>query len=155
MINLLIFLKKYQGLKWTNITEYQCCNPSTFFTMQMGFDSMYFARLDYLDKEERIKTHTMEQVWHSSQSLGSTSDLFFGALYYHYGPPPGFCYDVFCNDPPIMVKPKKIKNSGNPTDPIIFAKGRIRNFFFLLFINVFTMFVFLKTVLCVYIHYFV
>ncbi|XP_038060793.1 lysosomal alpha-mannosidase-like [Patiria miniata] len=72
---------------------------------QMGFDSLYFARLDYLDKAERIKTHTMERVWHASPSLGKTADLFFGALYYHYGPPPGFCYDVYCADPPIMDDP--------------------------------------------------
>lgn len=30
------------------------------------------------------------------------SDLFTGALYNHYSPPPGFCYDVLCNDEPII-----------------------------------------------------
>ena len=81
-----------------------------FLDTQMGFDSLYFARLDYVDKATRIAKDRMEQVWHTSQSLGSTSDLFFGALFAHYGPPKGFCFDTSCNDPPIMVRHPKSVN---------------------------------------------
>ena len=70
----------------------------------MGFDGFFFGRLGYNDKLHRLNTKTMEQVWHTNQNLGSPADLFFGALYNGYGPPPGFCYDRGCNDPPIQVK---------------------------------------------------
>ena len=37
-----------------------------------------------------------------SDSLGTSSWLFTGALYNGYGPPDGFCFDIFCGDDPIM-----------------------------------------------------
>ena len=37
--------------------------------------------------------------------IGEQADLFTGALYIGYGPPPGFCFDIFCNDDPIQVTP--------------------------------------------------
>lgn len=30
------------------------------------------------------------------------SDLFTGALYNNYGPPNGFCFDILCDDEPII-----------------------------------------------------
>ena len=45
---------------------------------------------------------TLEMVWEASQDLGEQSDLFTGVLYDQYGPPPGFCWDLLCNDEPIM-----------------------------------------------------
>ncbi|XP_071953152.1 lysosomal alpha-mannosidase-like [Antedon mediterranea] len=69
---------------------------------QMSFDGFFFARLDYADKKHRMIQKEMEAIWHGSSSLGNTADLLFGALYAHYNPPPGFCYDQFCNDPPIQ-----------------------------------------------------
>ena len=71
--------------------------------IQMGFDGLFFARNDYDDKNQRMKDQTMEMVWRPSKSLGSASDLFTGVLFYHYGPPPGFCFDLLCADPPIQV----------------------------------------------------
>jgi hypothetical protein len=41
-------------------------------------------------------------VWEASQDLGEQSYLFTGVLYDQYGPPPGFCWDLLCNDEPIM-----------------------------------------------------
>ncbi|XP_033643770.1 lysosomal alpha-mannosidase-like [Asterias rubens] len=107
------------GLRFLKETFGDCAKPRTAWQIdpfghsreyaslvaQMGFDSLYFARLDYVDKATRIAKDRMEQVWHTSQSLGSTSDLFFGALFAHYGPPKGFCFDTSCNDPPIMDDP--------------------------------------------------
>ena len=29
----------------------------------MGFDGLFFGRLDYADKEKRLKEKTMEMVW--------------------------------------------------------------------------------------------
>ena len=72
---------------------------------KMGFDGFFFARLDYDDWNKRLKENTAEMVWRGSPSLGAESDLFTGVLYYFYGYPPGFCYDVGCDDPPIQDDP--------------------------------------------------
>uniref|UniRef100_A0A1X7VI80 alpha-mannosidase n=1 Tax=Amphimedon queenslandica TaxID=400682 RepID=A0A1X7VI80_AMPQE len=74
---------------------------ATAFSL-IGFDSMFFARNDYADKARRLNTSEMEMIWKSSQSLGDIADIFTGVLYHHYSPPPGFCYDSFCSDPPIQ-----------------------------------------------------
>ena len=71
----------------------------------------------------------MEMVWEGSRDLGTDGDLFTGLIrimssllknkpfFFHfqkqklessgvlwdnYGPPPGFCWDLICNDAPIM-----------------------------------------------------
>ena len=44
----------------------------------------------------------MEMVWKGSDTLGDSSWLFTGALFNGYGPPEGFCFDIFCDDEPIM-----------------------------------------------------
>ena len=33
---------------------------------------------------------------------GEAGEIFTGALYNIYAPPPGHCYDINCNDAPIM-----------------------------------------------------
>ncbi|XP_055954551.1 lysosomal alpha-mannosidase [Patella vulgata] len=71
---------------------------------QMGFDGLFFGRLDYEDKANRLKKKTMEMIWKGSpKNLGSTSELFTGALFDGYGPPGDFCWDIRCNSDPIMV----------------------------------------------------
>lgn len=37
---------------------------------QMGFDGMFFARLDYEEKSERLTNKTAEMIWEGSDSLG-------------------------------------------------------------------------------------
>jgi lysosomal alpha-mannosidase len=39
----------------------------------MGFDGLFFARLDYRDKEARMLTKKPEFVWQASQNLGEHS----------------------------------------------------------------------------------
>ncbi|XP_059093937.1 lysosomal alpha-mannosidase-like [Tigriopus californicus] len=73
---------------------------------QMGFDGLFFGRLDYADKAQRLKTKTMEMIWKGSDSLGKSSWLFTGALFNGYSPPRGFCFDIFCDDEPIMDNPR-------------------------------------------------
>ncbi|ESO84761.1 hypothetical protein LOTGIDRAFT_207233 [Lottia gigantea] len=71
---------------------------------QMGFDGLFFGRLDYQDKDNRLNKKTMEMIWKGSpKNLGSRSELFTGALYSGYGPPSGFCWDTICGDSPIML----------------------------------------------------
>ncbi|XP_017767636.1 PREDICTED: lysosomal alpha-mannosidase-like isoform X2 [Eufriesea mexicana] len=72
---------------------------------QLGFDGMFLGRLDYQDKANRLKEKTMEFIWKGSPNLGTKADLFTVALYNTYSPPPGFCYDVLCNDEPIIDDP--------------------------------------------------
>ncbi|XP_041364286.1 lysosomal alpha-mannosidase-like [Gigantopelta aegis] len=70
---------------------------------QFGFDALFFGRLHYQDKAKRLNTTTLEMVWHGSpQNLGEKSDLFTGVNYNLYNAPDGFCYDIHCDDPPIM-----------------------------------------------------
>ncbi|XP_052854491.1 lysosomal alpha-mannosidase isoform X1 [Drosophila gunungcola] len=69
---------------------------------QMGFDGMFFGRLDYQDKDERLMTKNAEMIWHGSANLGEEADLFSGALYNNYQAPDGFCFDILCSDAPII-----------------------------------------------------
>ena len=70
----------------------------------MGMDGFFFARIDYDDRKTRLQDKTMEMVWQGSESLGAAADIFTGVLYYGYGPPPGFCFDIRCNNAiPVQV----------------------------------------------------
>ena len=65
----------------------------------IGFDGLFFGRLDYDDKARRMRTKTMEMIWSSDTSdQTGDSDLFTGALFRAYSPPPGFCFDSLCRD---------------------------------------------------------
>lgn len=37
---------------------------------QMGYDGMFFGRLDYQDKARRMMTKSAEMIWHASDNLG-------------------------------------------------------------------------------------
>ncbi|KAJ8675629.1 hypothetical protein QAD02_011415 [Eretmocerus hayati] len=63
---------------------------------QMGFDGLFFARIDYEDKAKRKEDKRMEFIWRASTTLGQRSTLFTSTLYEHYTNPKGFCYDVHC-----------------------------------------------------------
>ncbi|GAB6018759.1 mannosidase alpha class, variant 3 [Chamberlinius hualienensis] len=72
---------------------------------QMGFDGLFFGRIDYEDKLQRLQTKTMEMIWNTSTNI-EDSQLFAGAFFGLYQPPPGFCFDAkFCLDPPIQDNP--------------------------------------------------
>ncbi|XP_017076117.2 LOW QUALITY PROTEIN: lysosomal alpha-mannosidase [Drosophila eugracilis] len=68
---------------------------------QMGYNGEFFARMDYVDKKKRLEDKEMEMVWQSSEYLKS-SNIFTGMLYNHYSAPPGFCFDINCEDAPII-----------------------------------------------------
>ncbi|XP_035261901.1 lysosomal alpha-mannosidase [Anguilla anguilla] len=73
---------------------------------QMGYDGLFFGRLDYRDKARRMKEKDMEMVWRASDSLAPpTADLFTGVLPNGYNPPEGFCWDQSCSDAPIQDDP--------------------------------------------------
>lgn len=72
------------GLRFLNDTFGECARPrvgwqidmfghsreqSSLFT-KMGFDGLFFSRLDWRDKNKRMKEKTMELIWRSSSNLG-------------------------------------------------------------------------------------
>lgn len=69
---------------------------------QMGFDGLFFGRLDHDDKTKRENTTTMEMLWRGSDDLLKESDLFTGVLPNGYNPPSKFCFDDTCSDEAIV-----------------------------------------------------
>ncbi|GFN78507.1 alpha-mannosidase [Plakobranchus ocellatus] len=71
---------------------------------QFGFDGLFFGRLDYQDKEQRMKNKTMEFVWEASpDNLGPSADLMTCVLFNLYMPPGNYWWDV-----------RHISHGGNP-----------------------------------------
>nr|AYV99640.1 venom polypeptide [Dolopus genitalis] len=113
------------GLKKLNDTFGKCGKPKVGWQIdtfghsremasllaQMGYDGLFFARLDYQNKGKRLREKTAEMIWHASESLGETSDIFTGVLYNHYSAPPGFCFDILCNDEPIIDGKNSTENN--------------------------------------------
>lgn len=61
---------------------------------ELGFDSLFFARIDYQDRAKRKIDKTLEVIWRGSKSLGSTSQIFTGIFSRHYDPPDGFVFEI-------------------------------------------------------------
>ncbi|KAF2364115.1 Glycoside hydrolase family 38 N-terminal domain [Trinorchestia longiramus] len=106
----LVFINQTFGLgsrprvAW-QIDPFGHSNGHASLVAQMGFDGLFFGRLDYHDKDKRLHDKNMELVWQPSRSLGEAAWLFTGALPNGYGPPSGFCFDDTCSDAPVMDDP--------------------------------------------------
>ncbi|XP_031277259.1 probable alpha-mannosidase At5g13980 [Pistacia vera] len=68
---------------------------------EVGFDSLFFARIDYQDRAKRKDEKSLEVVWRASKSLGSSAQIFAGAFPENYEPPSNFYYEVN-DDSPII-----------------------------------------------------
>eukprot|EP01041_Mallomonas_annulata_P000682 gene682-1305_t len=69
---------------------------------EVGFDGLFFGRIDYQDRQKRLASKDMEMVWRGSESM-SESEVFTGAFTSgNYGPPEGFCFDAKCTDEPVV-----------------------------------------------------
>jgi hypothetical protein len=76
-------------------------SQATLMTSRMGFDSIFFGRIDYQDLKLRQSNEDCEGLWNASQSLHDTT-VFWGLSGSNqgmYGAPRGFCYDFYCEDP--------------------------------------------------------
>ncbi|KAI2807423.1 carbohydrate binding [Blomia tropicalis] len=74
---------------------------------QMNFDGLFFSRIDFEDKFNRRANRQMEMVWHGSDDLGSSGDLFTSVMNNGYGPPEGFNWDLIGGvDEPVIDNPK-------------------------------------------------
>ncbi|XP_075216675.1 lysosomal alpha-mannosidase II isoform X3 [Lycorma delicatula] len=70
---------------------------------RLGFDGLFLGRIDYQDKQNRFTQKRTEMLWQGSpHNLGLSADIFTGILYNTYSPPPGFCFDILCDDEPII-----------------------------------------------------
>ncbi|XP_057982567.1 probable alpha-mannosidase At5g13980 [Malania oleifera] len=61
---------------------------------EVGFDSLFFGRIDYQDRAKRKNEKSLEVVWQASKSLGSSAQIFAGAFPENYEPPSGFYFEV-------------------------------------------------------------
>ncbi|MFS7912179.1 putative alpha-mannosidase [Helianthus anomalus] len=53
-------------------------------TLNVGFDSLFFGRIDYQDKAKRKGDKTLEVIWRASKRLGSSSHVRFNFRYYYH-----------------------------------------------------------------------
>ena len=53
---------------------------AALLSAEAGFDALYFARIDYQDRDTRRRDGKMEMIWRGSPSLGKSADVFTGAL---------------------------------------------------------------------------
>lgn len=105
------------GLKFLNETFGECARPMVGWQIDpfghssemasifahMGYDGVFFARVDWRDKMERLNNKKAEMIWQGSNKLGASSNIFTSLLYNHYSAPSGFCFDVLCQEDPIVT----------------------------------------------------
>lgn len=74
------------GLKFLNATFGECGRPRIGWQIdayghskeqasvfaQMGYDGLFFSRLDFQDKSNRMSEQTMEMIWESNPNLGES-----------------------------------------------------------------------------------
>ena len=65
----------------------------------VGFDSLFFARIDYEDRRNRKANRGMEFVWQASPSMGERSQVWTSVMDPDYGPLQGFCFDEIIRCP--------------------------------------------------------
>ena len=78
---------------------HQASSASMF--SRMGMNAFFFARIDYQDREVRLQNKSLEMIWHPHQYNQEDNYIFTHVNYYHYGAPPGLCFDMRCRDEPI------------------------------------------------------
>ncbi|KAL2529274.1 Glycosyl hydrolase family 38 protein [Forsythia ovata] len=72
---------------------------------EIGFDSLFFGRIDYQDRAKRKNEKSLEVVWRGSKSLGSSGQIFAGAFPENYEPPSGFYFEVNAASPIVQDDP--------------------------------------------------
>jgi alpha-mannosidase len=79
-----------------------------WLSSEVGFDALYFGRIDYQDHNKRMDEKTMEMVWKGSTSQPD-AQVFTGVFHDgNYGPPSGFCFDTtcqYCRSDPAIADP--------------------------------------------------
>lgn len=101
------FLKKELGVVptvgWQLDPFGHSSSQASFMTSLMGFDALYFGRIDYQDLEIRKKTKECEGLWDASPDVGAP--VFWGltgSYNGNYGAPSGFGFDSRRDDEPLV-----------------------------------------------------
>ena len=99
------FLKKELGViprvGWQLDPFGHSATQASMMTSKMGFDALFFGRIDYQDLRLRQLEQECEGLWNASTSLDDTT-IFWGLTGSNsgmYGAPSGFCFDYYCKDP--------------------------------------------------------
>ena len=71
-------------------------------TAGVGFDALYFGRIDYQDLRLRQDRAACEGLWQTSSVLPPVFWGLTGEYRGNYGPFDGFCFDVLCGDEPLV-----------------------------------------------------
>lgn len=83
-------------------------NTHAWLSSEVGFDALFFGRIDYQDRALRKQQRALEFVWRGSKSQ-SDAEVFTGAFSDgNYAPPDGFCMDTncpYCRDDPVVTDP--------------------------------------------------
>ncbi|CBI15496.3 unnamed protein product, partial [Vitis vinifera] len=66
---------------------------------EVGFDSLFFWRIDYQDVAKRKKEKSLEVVWQGSKSFGSSAQIFASVFPESYAPPTGFNFEINYGSP--------------------------------------------------------
>lgn len=79
------FILKEFGVKprigW-QVDPFGHSNTNARLFAEMGFDALFFGRLDYQDKNKRMNEKSMEWIWMpNADSLGTDVNLFTHAMY--------------------------------------------------------------------------
>ncbi|KAI8018711.1 hypothetical protein LOK49_LG04G01267 [Camellia lanceoleosa] len=73
--------------------------------VELGFDSVHFARIDYQDRAKRKEDKSLEVVWRGSKTFGSSSQIFANAFPVHYSAPTGFSFEIHDDSIPVQDNP--------------------------------------------------
>lgn len=116
------------GLKFLNQTFGNCGHPKVGWQIdpfghtneqaslfaQFGFDGMFFTRISYLDKSERIRNKSLDLIWHGDRALnGQTGSIFTNIFRDGYDSPSTFCFDVYCYDDELVDNKKSYEYNIN------------------------------------------
>ena len=79
---------------------------ASVMTSKMGFNSLFFGRIDYQDLQLRQLSQECEGLWDANQSMQNDDTTIFwgltGEYRGNYGPPSNFCFDIHCDDPQLI-----------------------------------------------------
>lgn len=102
------FLKRELGvvprIGWQLDPFGHSATQASLMTSRVGFDALYFGRIDYQDLNLRRLTQECEGLWNSSSSLGDTTVFWglTGSYGGNYGPPSGFWFDIHTGEKPLV-----------------------------------------------------
>ena len=108
------------GLNWLVDTLGHCAVPNIGWQIdpfghskeqarmfvEMGFEGLFFARIDFEDKNWRKANKSLQMMWEGGEPGDTSQTIFTGVFDNHYSHPEGFCFDIICVDEPINDDPR-------------------------------------------------